>query len=136
MLAISALPAEFDLFQFSFKVLPLVLRQAHAARELVGIDDDPFDPRGDFQRIVFDVLAGATKDGVQQFLFGRQFGFAFGADLADQDVAGFDIGTDLDDPVLVQVSQRFLTNIGDIASEFLASQFGFADFDVKVLDVN
>ena len=52
-----------------FKSFPLVLGEAHAAGELLRVDDDAFHARGHFQRIVLHVFAGATEDGVQQFLF-------------------------------------------------------------------
>ena len=43
-------------------------------RELLRVDDDAFDARGHFQRIVLHVFAGPAEDRVQQFFFRRQFG--------------------------------------------------------------
>jgi hypothetical protein len=52
---------------------------------------------------------------VQQLLFRAEFGLGLGADLADQDVAGADRGADPDDAVLVEVAQRPLGDVGNVA---------------------
>jgi hypothetical protein len=50
-------------------------------------DDDAFDARRHFERIVLHVFAGAAEDRVQQLLFRGELGLALRRDLADEDVA-------------------------------------------------
>ena len=51
-------------------------------------------------------LAGLlTEDGAQQALLGGELGLALGRDLADQHVAGADLGADADDAAVVEVAQ-------------------------------
>ena len=126
----------FDFFQFTFEFFAFIIGKAHPPRELVRVDHDSFDSRRDFQRVIFDVFTGATENRMQQFFFRCQFGFTFGTDLADQNIARLDVRPDLHDPILVQVAQRLFADIGNVASEFLASQLGFANLNVKVFDMN
>ena len=116
--------------------LALVLAEAHPAAEPLGVDDDALDARGDLQRVVLDVLAGAAEDRVQQLLFGGQLALALGRDLADQDVSRLDVGADPDHAVVVEVPQRLLRDVGDVAGELLAAQLGLADLDLELLDVD
>src|SRR5690606_6909663 len=53
-------------------------------------------------------------------------GFALGRDLADQDVARADLGTNIDDTGLIQLAQRRFTDVGDIGGDLLRPQLGFA----------
>ena len=105
-------------------------------RELLRVDDDAFDARGHFERVVLHVFAGPAEDRVQQLLFRRQFALALGRDLADQDVARLDERADLDDAVLVEVAERLRADVRDVAGELLAAELRLADFDVELLDVD
>ena len=134
--AIRSLPSASASFKRVLEGLPLVLGEAHAAGELLRVDDDPLHARGHFQRIVLHVFAGAAEDGVQQLLFRRQLGLRLGRDLAHQDVARLDVGAHADDAALVQVAEHLFADVGDVAGEFLAAQLGLADFDVEFLDVD
>src|SRR5256885_17084240 len=58
-----------------------------------------------------------AEDGRQQLLFGAQFRLALGRDLAHQDVAGLDVRSDADDAPLVQVDERLLGHVRDLASD-------------------
>ena len=116
--------------------LALVFREAHAARELLRVDDDAFDARGHFERVVLHVFAGPAEDGVQQFFFRRQLGLRLGRDLAHQDVARPDVGADPHDAVLVEVAQGLFADVGNVAGELLAAQLGLANFDVELFDVD
>ncbi len=85
---------------------------------------------------VFDLAGLFTKDRPQQSLFSCQLRFALGCDLAHQDVARLDLRADADDPVLVEVAQRVLADVGDVASDFLGAELGIARFDLVFFDVN
>ena len=55
-----------------------------------------------------------TEDRTQQPLFRGQFGLALRRDLADQDVAVADLGTDAHDAALVEVGQHLLGDVRDV----------------------
>ena len=57
---------------------------------------------------VADLACLLTEDRAQQALFRRQLGLALGRDLADEDVARADLGTDADDAALVEVLEDVL----------------------------
>ena len=63
-----------------------------------------------------------AEDRAQQPLLGGQLGLALGRDLADQDVAGLDLGADVDDSVLVEVLERLLADVGDVAGDLLGAR--------------
>ena len=77
-----------------------------------------------------------TEDGAQQALFRGQLGLALRGDLADQDVAGFNLGTDVDDAALVQAGQDFLGHVRDVTGDFLGTKLGVAGIDLVLLDVD
>ncbi len=122
--------------QLLLEGLALVLVEAHPAAEPLGVDHDPLDARGDLEAVVLDVLAGPAEDRVEQLLLGGQLALGLRRHLADQDVARLDVGADPDDPVLVEVPQRLLGDVGDVAGELLAAELGLADLDLELLDVD
>ncbi len=122
--------------QLLLEGLALVLIEAHPAAEPLGVDHDPLDARRDLEAVVLDVLAGPAEDRVEQLLLGGQLALGLRRHLADQDVARLDVGADPDDPVLVEVPQRLLRDVGDVAGELLAPQLGLADLDLELLDVD
>ena len=62
--------------------------------------------------------------------------FALGGDLADQDVARPHLGADVDDARLVEVAQRFLADVRDVAGDLLRPELGVAGRDLEFLDVD
>ncbi len=73
---------------------------------------------------------------MQQLLLGRQLALALRRDLADQDVAGLDASADAHDAALVEVAQRLLGDVRDVARELLAPELGLADLDLELVDVD
>jgi len=127
---------DLGLLEGLLELLALFFGEAHAARELLGVDHDPFDAGGHFQRIVLHVFAGPAEDRVQQLLLRGELGLGLGRDLAHQDVARPHVGPHADDAVLVQVAEGLFADVGDVAGELLAAELGFADLDVELLDVD
>src|SRR5579859_5852284 len=80
----------------------------------------------DAQRRIFDFPSLLTEDGAQQFLFRRQFRLTLGGDLAYQDILWPHFRADIDDAPLVQVTQSFFTNVGNITRNLFRPQFGIA----------
>src|SRR5690606_11715199 len=106
------------------------------SREHPGVDDDARHARRQPQRGVAHVAGLLAEDGAQQLLLGRQLGLALGRDLADQDVAGVDLGADPDDPRLVEVLERFLADVGDVAGDLFLAELGVTGDALEFLDVD
>ena len=116
----------------------------HAGRELVGVLPGEHPDVDDLARLAVGHLEGGvahlpgllTEDGPQQPLLGRQLGLALGRDLADQDVAGPDLGADADDAPLVEVLEDLLGQVGDVPGDLLGAELGVAGVDLVLLDVD
>ena len=72
-------------------------------REHAHVDDLAGLAVRHLQARVADLARLLTEDRAQQTLFRRELGLALGRDLADEDVAGADLGADADDAALVEV---------------------------------
>src|SRR4030095_7392896 len=97
--------------------------------------DRAFDARRALQRGVAHVAGLLAEDRAEQLLFRGQLGLALGRDLADQYVARLDRGADPDDARLVEVAQRVLRDVRDVARDLLRAEFGVAGFAVEILVV-
>ena len=60
----------------------------------------------------------------------------FGVILPTQDVARLDLGADVDDARLVEVAQRFLADVRDVAGDVLGPELGVAGHDLELFDVD
>ena len=106
------------------------------AREDLHVDDGAFDARRRLERGVADVAGLLTEDGAEQLLFGRELGLALRRDFADEDVALLDGRADADDAALVEIAQRGLADVRDVARDFLGTELRVAGFDLELLDVD
>src|SRR4051794_36461289 len=88
------------------------------------------------QRGVANLARLLTEDRAEQPLFRRQLGLALGRDLADEDVARDDLGTDADDAALVEVGEDLLAHVGDVAGDLLGAELGVPRVDLVLLDVD
>ena len=91
---------------------------------------------GHLQRGVADLARLLLEDRADQLLLGGQLGLALGRDLADEQVAGADLGADADDAAVVEVAQRLLRAVGDVAGDLLLAELGRARVDLVLLDVD
>ncbi len=91
---------------------------------------------GHTQRGITDFAGLFTKDGAQQALLSGQLGLALRGDLADQDIAGANLGAHADDTALVQILQGILAHVGNVTGDLFRSQLGIAGFDLIFLDVD
>ena len=113
-------------------------------RQLVGVlagehpdvDDLARLAVGHLERGVADLAGLLAEDGPQQALLGRELGLALGGDLADQHVAGADLGADADDAPLVEVLEDLLGQVGDVPGDLLGAELGVAGVDLVLLDVD
>src|SRR5690606_24821913 len=104
--------------------------------EYLDVDDGTLGAGGHTQGGVLHIGSLLTEDRTQQLLFRSQLGFALGRDLADQDIAGADFGTHVDNARLIQLAQGRLTDVGDIGGDFLRPQLGVAGYAGQLLDVD
>jgi hypothetical protein len=90
----------------------------------------PDSPCGTFRRGVADLAGLLAEDRAQQALLGGQLGLALRRDLADEDVAGADLGADADDAPLVEVGEHLLGDVRDVAGDLLGAELGVAGVDL------
>ena len=109
---------------------------ALVAAEGLDVDDDATLAVGHLERGVADLARLLLEDRADQLLLGGQLGLALGRDLADEQVAGGHLGADADDAAVVEVAQRLLGAVGDVAGDLLVAELGRAGVDLVLLDVD
>ena len=125
----------------------LDLAAAVGGRELVAVGvearsvdlhvhDDAVDAGGDDEGGVLHVGGLLAEDGAKELFLGGELGLGLRGDLADEDVAGLDLGADADDAVVVEVLEGLLADIRDVAGDFLRPELGVAGGDLEFLDVD
>src|SRR2546427_2143423 len=77
-----------------------------------------------------------SENRAEQALLSRQLGLALRRDLAHQDVALLDLGADVHDPALVEVAQRVVRDVGDVARDLFGTELRFARLGLVLLDVD
>ena len=92
-------------------------------------------PGRDAQGGVLDLAGLLAEDGPQEALLRGQLGLPLGGDLAHQDVPGAHLRPDVDDPLVVQVLEGVLADVGDVAGDLLRAQLGVAGLHLVLLDV-
>ena len=106
------------------------------ATELADLDDLAALAVGQAQRAVLHLARLLTEDRPQEALLGGQLGLALGRDLADEDVAGADLGADVDDALLVEVLEGLLADVRDVAGDLFGPELRVAGLDLVLLDVD
>ena len=77
-----------------------------------------------------------AENGAQQPLLSGQLGLPLRGDLTHQDIAGTDLGADVDDAALVEILERVLADVRDIAGDLLRPELGIPGLDLIFLDVD
>ena len=106
------------------------------AVEHPDLDHRAGDARRQAKRGVANVRRLLAEDGAEQLLLRRHRAFALRRDLAGQDVARLDLGADIDDAGLVEVAQRFLADVRDVAGDVLRPELGVAGHHLELFDVD
>src|SRR5205823_2534453 len=91
---------------------------------------------GQAQRRILHLACLLAEDRAQETLLCRQLGLALGRDLADEDVAGPNLGADVDDALLVEVLEGLLADVGDVARDLLGTELRVTRLDLVLLDVD
>src|SRR6185437_11098397 len=124
----------FNLFQLDL-LGALVLLLALAGED-ADVDHGSLDARRAGERCVTHVAGLFTEDRAEQLLFRRELRFTFRRHLADEDVVVADLRADADDATLVQIAERVLRDVGDVAGDLFRAQFGVAGLDLELLDMD
>src|SRR4051794_27439159 len=106
------------------------------AAELADLHDLAALAVREAERGVLHLARLLAEDRAEQALLRGQLGLALGRDLADQDVAGADLGADVDNPLLVEVLQGLLADVRDVARDLLGAQLRVPRLDLVLLDVD
>ena len=96
----------------------------------------PVSPCGTFSEVSRTSRAFSPKIARSSRSSGVSSVSPFGRDLADQDVAGDDVGADPDDAALVEVGEDLLGDVRDVPGDLLGAQLGVAGVDLVLLDVD
>ena len=96
----------------------------------------PPSPWGTLREESFTSRAFSPKIARKQLLLRRRLGLALGRDLADEHVAGADLGPDADDAVDVEVHQHVVRGVRDVPRDLLGTELGVAGLDLVLLDVD
>src|SRR5213078_2253624 len=91
---------------------------------------------GDLERGVADLARLLLEDRADQLVLGRQLGLALRRHLADEEVAGANLGADADDAALVEVLERLLRAVRDVARDLLVAELRRAGVDLVLVDVD
>src|SRR5215813_11818994 len=106
------------------------------AGEDLDVDNGALDAGRAGQGRVAHVAGLLAEDRAEEFLLGGQLSLALRRDLADQDRAGLDVGADADDAALVEVAQRGLADVRDVARDLFGAEFGVAGLDLELFDMD
>src|SRR5579872_4842428 len=125
-------PLRFGILDF----LRAIVFADAAAREHASIDHGAFVAGRHAQAGVANLTRFLAEDGAQQFLFGTELRLAFRRDLSYEDVARFNIGADANDAAGVEIFERFLTDVGNVARNFLRTELSIARDTFELLDMH
>src|SRR4051794_26099335 len=109
---------------------------ARVARERLDVDDDAAFAVRHLEARVADLAGLLLEDGADQLLLGRQLGLALRRDLADEQVARADLGADAHDAALVELRERLLRAVRDVARDLFVAELRGARIDLVLVDVD
>ena len=109
---------------------------AVVAVEHLDVDDLAVLAVGHLEAGVADLAGLLAEDGPQQALLGGQLGLALRRDLADEHVAGADLGADADDAAVVEVGEDVVGEVRDVPADLLRAELGVAGVDLVLVDVD
>ncbi len=106
------------------------------AREDLHVYDDAALSVGNTEGSVAHLSRLFAEDGAEQALFGRELRFALGRNFTDEDIAAAHFRADAHDAVLVQIFERVVAHVGNVARDFFFAELGVARFRLVLLDMN
>ena len=124
----------FNFFTFDLK-RTLVFFNAVAV-EYTHFNDRTEITRLNAQGCVTNVRRFFTKDSTEEFFLWCHRAFAFWCDLTNKDITGLYFSTDINDTRFVEVAQGFLTDVWNIACDFLWPKLRVTCGDFEFLNVD
>ena len=115
--------------------MALVLLRALAAEDF-HVHHRAFDARRAVERSVAHVAGLLPENRAQQLFLRRERGLALRRHLAHEDIARLDHRPDADHAALIEVAQKRLADVGNVARHFFRTQLCVARFDLELLDVD
>src|SRR6185503_7088783 len=109
---------------------------AGVARERLDADDLPALAVRDLERRVAYLARLLLEDRADQLLLGGELGLTLRRDLPDQEMPRVDVSADADDATLVQVGERLLRAVRDVARDLLVAELRRARVDLVLVDVD
>jgi len=106
------------------------------AAEDLDVDDDSLFAVWQSERYVASLFGLLTEDGDDQPLFSGHLNLALRRNLSDQNVFRPYFGADSDDPVLVQILERVLSDVWNVSRDLFRTQLGIDGFRFVSLDVD
>ena len=124
-----------------FHFLAFDLQRTFVFFNAVAVEDTHFDNSTEVtwlhaQRCVANIRRLLAKDGAQKLFFWRHWAFALRRDLTDQNVARLHVRTDVNDARLVEVAQRFFTDVWNVARDFLWAKLRVTSGNFEFFDVH
>jgi hypothetical protein len=96
----------------------------------------PPSPCGTLSEVSRTSRAFSLKMARISFSSRGQLGLALRRHLADEQVAGADLGADADDAAVVEVRERLLRAVRDVARDLLVAELRRAGVDLVLVDVD
>ena len=91
---------------------------------------------GHAQRSISYLSCLFAEDSSEESFLGCKLGLSLWSYLTYKDVARLDLGTDLDDTVLIEVFEHVLAHVGDIACDLLGAELCVTGFGVVFFDMD
>jgi len=85
---------------------------------------------------IFHIAQLLTEDGAQQFLLGSELFLTLWRDLAHQDIQRTHLSANPDDAFFVQITQRVIGDVGNLAGDLFGSEFGVARGQLVLFDMH
>ena len=105
-------------------------------REHLDVHDHAAFAVRNAQRSVAHFSRLLAENGAEQPLLGREFRLALGRNFTDENIAALHFRADAHDAVLVEVFQRVVAHVGDIARDFFLAEFGVSRLRLVFFNVN
>ena len=106
------------------------------SREHFDVHDDAAFAVRNAEGGISDLSRLFAENGAQQSFFGRKLRFALGGNFADENIAALHFRADAHDAFLVEIFQRVVAHVGNIARDLFLPEFGIPCLRFVFLDVN
>ena len=114
---------------------PRILFDA-VASEYAHVDHGPVHPGRHPQGSVLHIGSLFAEDGTKEFFLGRKLGFPLRRHLANEDVPGTDFSADEGNTGFVELGQRRIAHVGNIAGDFLRTELRVPGDARELLDMD